>query len=91
MEWTPTSISSSNPPGGSIVQLNAQHEQHKCDWTCNVEHIIGNMYRCSSGQVHICDKTCENRMPYGPTEEICFVSRRVFPKPPLACPALGSR
>lgn len=53
-------------------------ETHVCTWDCQVEHVIGNMFRClSTGHVHICDCNCRNRVDYGPNEEICFVSRRV--------------
>ncbi|WZN63622.1 hypothetical protein HKI87_08g51710 [Chloropicon roscoffensis] len=56
-------------------------ETHVCTWDCQVEHVIGNMFRClSTGHVHICDCNCRNRVDYGPNEEICFVSRRVFEK-----------
>merc|ERR1712078_227359 len=30
--------------------------------------------------VHVCDQNCKQRLDYGPNEEICFISRRVFPK-----------
>jgi len=60
-------------------------EEHRCGWHCTTEHVIGNMYRClSSGNVHICDANCNQRMDYGPNEEICYVSRKIFPKQ-VAC------
>jgi len=41
-------------------------EEHRCGWHCTTEHVIGNMYRClSSGNVHICDANCNQRMDYG--------------------------
>ena len=37
-------------------------ETHVCTWDCQVEHVIGNMFRClSTGHVHICDCNCRNR------------------------------
>ena len=58
-----------------------QLENHRCTWNCQTERVIGNMWRClSSGMVHVCDQNCKQRLDYGPNEEICFISRRVFPK-----------
>ena len=33
----------------------------------------------SSGKLHICDATCEERIAWGPNECICRISRRVTP------------
>ncbi|UPR01267.1 hypothetical protein HOP50_06g45890 [Chloropicon primus] len=34
----------------------------------------------ASGSVHICDQNCKQKIPHGPNEDICYVSRRIFEK-----------
>mmetsp|Transcript_8446 Transcript_8446/g.52817 ORF Transcript_8446/g.52817 Transcript_8446/m.52817 type:complete len:113 (-) Transcript_8446:1518-1856(-) len=54
-------------------------EQHRCGQTCHIVHVMGNLYKCiDSGQCHVCDRGCQQRVVYSPTETICRLSRRVF-------------
>merc|ERR1711977_136753 len=56
-------------------------QEHTCGWNCQIDHVIGNMFRCvSTGSVHICDQNCNQKIDYGPNEQICYVSRKVFQK-----------
>lgn len=58
-----------------------QTEQHQCTRNCPVRHVMGNMFECAaSGQMHICDATCTQRVVYDNVSTICRLSRRVFPK-----------
>ena len=50
---------------------------------CVTERVCGNLYRClTAGVTHICDNNCNQRVPYGPHETVCLVSRRTFPAGP---------
>ncbi|KAG2490787.1 hypothetical protein HYH03_010709 [Edaphochlamys debaryana] len=53
---------------------------HVCGHTCAVVHEFGNMYRCqSSGLVHICDSTCNQRLYHDKYHTICRISRKLHP------------
>jgi hypothetical protein len=53
---------------------------HQCGHRCQVEALFGNAYRCvTSGLVHICDRNCDQRVPYDRYSTICVVSKRLGP------------
>ncbi|GIL82968.1 hypothetical protein Vretimale_8490 [Volvox reticuliferus] len=53
---------------------------HVCGHTCNVVHEFGNMYRCvTSGLVHICDSTCNQRLYHDRYHTICRISKKLHP------------
>ncbi|KAG2434610.1 hypothetical protein HXX76_007505 [Chlamydomonas incerta] len=53
---------------------------HVCNHTCCVTHEFGNMYRCAtSGLVHICDSTCNQRLYHDKYSTICRISRKLHP------------
>ena len=53
---------------------------HQCGPHCTVEALFGNAYRCvTSGLVHICDRNCDQRVPYDRYSTICVVSKRLGP------------
>ncbi|KAG8092227.1 hypothetical protein GUJ93_ZPchr0012g20465 [Zizania palustris] len=57
---------------------------HKCDKSCQNEHVFGNMYRCKlTGVTHICDKNCNQRILYDNHSSLCRVSGQLFPLSPL--------
>jgi len=42
--------------------------------------MFGNTYRCvSSNLVHVCDRNCDQRVPYDRYSTICVVSKRLGP------------
>lgn len=52
---------------------------HVCDHRCRVQHLFGNAYRCeTSGQVHVCDLNCTQRVYQDRYSTVCRISRRVF-------------
>jgi hypothetical protein len=52
---------------------------HECCHRCSVEHLFGNMFRCcSSGQLHCCDSTCQQRVYNDRYSTICRISKKVF-------------
>lgn len=54
--------------------------QHLCDHRCRVTHVFGNAYQCeSSGQLHVCDANCGQRVYRDRYSTVCRISRRVFP------------
>mmetsp|Transcript_13574 Transcript_13574/g.46903 ORF Transcript_13574/g.46903 Transcript_13574/m.46903 type:complete len:154 (-) Transcript_13574:192-653(-) len=60
---------------------------HTCSHRCGVEHLFGNVFRCAaSGNMHVCDTTCDQRVVYDNHTAICRLSRRLFPlqQPPAA-------
>ena len=58
----------------------SQAERHECCHTCLVSHEFGNVYKChSSGQLHVCDANCGQRVFYDKYSTICRVSRKLFP------------
>ncbi|GAB4858644.1 hypothetical protein Ancab_010117 [Ancistrocladus abbreviatus] len=67
----------------SILGCDAPNQGHKCDWKCQNEHVCGNMYRCRlTGQTHICDKNCDQRILYDNHNSLCRVSGQIFPLTP---------
>ncbi|GBF99318.1 hypothetical protein Rsub_12099 [Raphidocelis subcapitata] len=53
---------------------------HVCDHRCRVQHMFGNAFRCeSSGQLHVCDANCVQRVYRDRYSSVCRISRRVFP------------
>ncbi|KAI3427972.1 hypothetical protein D9Q98_006362 [Chlorella vulgaris] len=68
---------------GSLQQEN---RQHVCTRLCEFKQVFGNMFYCSSsGQAHVCDQNCNQRIFYDHHNEICRLSRRMFPRcePPM--------
>ena len=56
-----------------------QHHQHKCSRFCSFEHIVGNVWQCtSSGTTHVCDSNCSERVQLDPYSSVCRLSKRVF-------------
>jgi hypothetical protein len=48
--------------------------------SCAIEHVMGNLFQCqATGQLHVCDSTCVQRVQYDNVSTICRLSRRVFP------------
>ena len=57
---------------------------HQCSRFCNFEHVVGNMFLCkSSGQTHICDSTCQERVQLDSYSSVCRLSKRVFANAPV--------
>lgn len=53
---------------------------HRCGFSCEVEHVWANLYRCkSSGTSHVCDKNCDQRTLYDNHSTICRASGVVLP------------
>ncbi|XP_024526481.1 uncharacterized protein LOC9635315 isoform X1 [Selaginella moellendorffii] len=53
---------------------------HRCNHSCQVEHVWANLYRClSTGSSHVCDKNCNQRILYDVYSSICRVSGQIFP------------
>lgn len=72
--WTVPSVERQAPI--NFLQL----DSHQCCHTCQITHEFGNMYRCaSSGQVHVCDSNCAQRIPLDRYSYICKLSRKLFP------------
>lgn len=58
--------------------LTQQHE-HQCSRFCSFEHVVGNVYACtSSGKTHVCDANCTERVQLDSYSSVCRLSRRVF-------------
>jgi len=55
-----------------------QHE-HKCNRFCQFEHVVGNVYTCtSSGTTHVCDANCAERVQLDAYTSVCRLSKRAF-------------
>ncbi|EYU45344.1 hypothetical protein ABFS83_06G013000 [Erythranthe nasuta] len=68
----------------TILGQDGPNPVHKCDWKCENENVIGNMYRCKiTGLTHICDKNCNQRILYDNHSSLCRVSKQVFPLTPV--------
>ncbi|KAG6425627.1 hypothetical protein SASPL_116070 [Salvia splendens] len=64
----------------SILGQDGPNPVHKCDWKCENELVCGNMYRCRlTGQMHICDKNCNQRILYDNHSSLCRASKQIFP------------
>jgi len=72
--------------GAATTQLTKQlGVQHLCDHRCAVHPLFGNAFRCeSSGQVHICDANCSQRVYRDRFSSVCRISKRVFANPVVA-------
>ncbi|KAJ7537469.1 hypothetical protein O6H91_11G006700 [Diphasiastrum complanatum] len=58
---------------------NGEETGHRCSYSCRVEHIWGNLYRCvSTGITHVCDKNCKQKILYDNVSSICRVSGQIF-------------
>ena len=56
-----------------------QEQHHSCTRFCQFEHVVGNVYTCtSSGKTHVCDSTCAERIQLDAYSSVCRLSRRVF-------------
>ncbi|KAI7841752.1 hypothetical protein COHA_004618 [Chlorella ohadii] len=48
---------------------------------CEFKQVLGNLwYCCSSGQAHVCDQNCSQRIFYDNHHDICRLSKRIFPR-----------
>jgi hypothetical protein len=48
---------------------------------CEFKQVLGNLwYCCSSGQAHVCDQNCTQRIFYDNHHDICRLSKRIFPR-----------
>lgn len=55
-------------------------ERHVCTSMCHIESVFGNLFVCrSSGEYHVCDQNCNQRIPYDRYTMICRLSKRLFP------------
>ena len=62
----------------SVLQNQAVHT---CSRQCRFSSVFGNIYRCEeSGQAHVCDQTCNQRIWWDNASDICRLSKRVFPR-----------
>lgn len=53
---------------------------HRCGFNCKVEHVWANLYVCrSTGNSHVCDKNCDQRITYDNHSNICRASGQIFP------------
>ena len=72
-----SSADQSNRPTSQLERQMSVH--HECCHRCSVEHLFGNMFRClSSGQLHCCDSTCQQRVYNDRYSTICRISKKVF-------------
>ncbi|KAL4444295.1 hypothetical protein ABPG75_012032 [Micractinium tetrahymenae] len=56
-------------------------ENHVCTRQCEFKQVFGNMFYCvTSGQAHVCDQNCNQRIFYDNHTDICRLSRRLFPR-----------
>ncbi|KAL4441518.1 hypothetical protein ABPG77_002022 [Micractinium sp. CCAP 211/92] len=56
-------------------------ENHVCTRQCEFKTVFGNLFYCvSSGQAHVCDQNCNQRIFYDNHTDICRLSRRLFPR-----------
>ncbi|KAL4532978.1 hypothetical protein Ndes2526A_g08436 [Nannochloris sp. 'desiccata'] len=64
---------------GALNITGAVNEQHICTKKCVYFNEFANVYHCqTSGQIHICDNTCTQKVWYDPYSSICRLSKRVF-------------
>lgn len=64
---------------GNCVDLHACSDAHSCTRYCQITHLFGNVYQCAqSGQTHVCDQNCTQRVEYDNVSTICRLSRKVF-------------
>lgn len=53
---------------------------HRCDGTCQIEHVWANLYCCKSMNVtHVCDSNCDQRVLHDRHTTLCKVSGKFFP------------
>ncbi|PSC72549.1 plastid-lipid-associated chloroplastic [Micractinium conductrix] len=58
-----------------------QQESHVCTRQCEFKQVFGNMFLCtSSGQAHVCDQNCNQRIFFDNHNDICRLSRKLFPR-----------
>ena len=68
---------------GAINLATALQETHTCSRNCEYQHLFANVFTCqTSGQVHVCDQTCNQRVWYDSYSSICRLSKRVWPHAP---------
>ena len=52
-----------------------------CPLQCEFKQVFGNLHYCvTSGQAHVCDNNCSQRIFYDNHTDICRLSRRLFPR-----------
>jgi hypothetical protein len=74
----PMEICQSN--SGALNISGALHEQHVCTRNCAYKNEFANVYSClTSGQIHICDNTCNQLVWFDRYSSICRLSKRIFP------------
>jgi len=87
----PVSVSG-RPFGANCVDCHTFSDAHTCSRFCKIDHIFGNVYQCcQSGQTHVCDKNCTQRVVYDNLSTICRLSKKVFPLTPEELMDRGSR
>lgn len=80
----------SEPPFHTRMRVDrCVHEGNASAWTerdclagrsCVISPVMGNLFQCQgTGQLHVCDSTCVQRVQYDNVSTICRLSRRVFP------------
>lgn len=68
-------MTSSDPCLAANVSL-----QHLCSHRCHVQREFGNVFRCmTSGLVHVCDQTCNQRLYNDRYSTICRISKKLHP------------
>jgi hypothetical protein len=70
---------------GNVVRVFCKENEasHRCSRHCAFRHEFGNVYVClTSGQNHICDQTCSERVRLDPYSSTCRLSRRIFQEMP---------
>lgn len=67
----------------------ALSDQHVCSRHCHYEQSLGNLWTCrTSGQIHVCDQNCNQKVYYDNYNMICRLSKRLFPIPLDQQPAM---
>lgn len=67
--------SAANPCLAAHVSL-----PHQCGHRCQVQREFGNVFRCTtSGMIHVCDQTCNQRLYNDRYSTICRISKKLHP------------
>jgi hypothetical protein len=67
---------------GALNMAGAVKEQHQCTRNCSYKNEFANVFFCeTSGQVHICDSTCTQKVWRDQYSTICRLSKRIFENP----------
>lgn len=77
---------------GAINMAAALNEQHVCNRYCSFTNLFGNVFTCqTSGSVHVCDNTCNQRVWVDPYTSVCRLSKRSFQHAPHELPQSQAR